>query len=275
MAALEPQVVHVAPPRGRHDDDKMTQARTFCSDHSGDAECPSSPPSYESGKAAYRSGALPHEQPYLSADGASTGWSKAVPRSEPVATSPAASFRGGAFASPMLSSPAKMNNVRSFVTQHGPEGAQMVQCMLQRRKNHTYELFLRDESRHLEHGQFLLATRKTDKKSGTYRVSTSRNDFEKKSGNYLGKIKASELTGVFTLVDSGTNPRKLDAWDKDEGGGASVGARQTLAEVSFAKPTDKRLPDLRHVKLPPTEQRLHTMPPQVDRDGKLTQVAGN
>jgi len=149
--------------------------------------------------------------------------------------------------------------------------------MLQRRKNHTYELFLRDESRHLEHGQFILATRKTQgKKSATYRVSSSRNDFEKRSPSYLGKIKASELTGAYTLVDTGKNPKKIDAWDKDDRGGASAGARQTLAEIHFSKPTDKRLPDLRNVKLGYSEgmeeQRLQTMPPQVDSHGKLTQA---
>eukprot|EP00908_Phaeocystis_cordata_P002684 Transcript_12929.p6 GENE.Transcript_12929~~Transcript_12929.p6 ORF type:complete len:134 (-),score=57.75 Transcript_12929:295-696(-) len=53
-----------------------------------------------------------------------------------------------------------------------------------------------------------------------------------------------------------------------------AGVRQTLAEVSFTKPGDKRLPDTRHVKLPPTEGRLQTQPPQVDSHGKLTQDFG-
>jgi len=267
------QVVQVAPPRDRYDD-KMARARNFCADHSGGAECSSAPPTYESGGvASYRSGAMPYEQQ------PSTGWAEAAPRPEPVNVPMAessASTQGGAFVAPVLSSPAQKDDVRSFVTQPGPEGQEMVQCMLQRRKNHTYELFLRDESRHLEHGQFILATRKTQgKKSATYRVSSSRNDFEKKSPNYLGKIKASEMTGAYTLVDTGKNPKKIDAWDKDEGGsGASAGARQTLAEVNFSKPTDKRLPDLRNVKLgygDRVEQRLQTMPPQVDSHGKLTQ----
>jgi tubby-related protein 1 len=209
----------------------------------------------------------------------STGWAEAAPRPQPVNVPMAessASTQGGGFVAPVLSSPAQKDDVRSFVTQPGPEGQEMVQCMLQRRKNHTYELFLRDESRNLEHGQFILATRKTQgKKSATYRVSSSRNDFEKRSPNYLGKIKASELTGAYTLVDTGKNPKKIDAWDKDDRGGASSGARQTLAEIHFSKPSDKRLPDLRNVKLGynegTEEQRLQTMPPQVDSHGKLTQ----
>ena len=44
-------------------------------------------------------------------------------------------------------------------------------------------------------------------------------------------------------------------------------ARRTLAEIHFSKPVDKRLPDLRNVKLGYSEgeeeQRLQTMPPQV------------
>ncbi len=86
-------------------------------------------------------------------------------------------------------------------------------------------------------------------------------------------MKGSELTGAFTLVDAGKNPKKVDAWDKDDAG-AMAGVRQTLAEVSFTKPGDKRLPDTRHVKLPPTEGRLQTQPPQVDSHGKLTQDFG-
>ena len=274
MAGLQPQVVQVAPPRDRYDD-KMARARNFCADHSGGAECSSAPPTYESGGVtSYRSAATPYDQQ------PSTGWAEAAPRPEPVnipMAESSSSAQGGAFVPPMLSSPSKMDDTRSFATTPGPEGQEMVQCMLQRRKNHTYELFLRDESRHLEHGQFILATRKTQgKKSATYRVSSSRNDFEKRSPSYLGKIKASELTGAYTLVDTGKNPKKIDAWDKDDRGGASAGARQTLAEIHFSKPTDKRLPDLRNVKLGYSEgmeeQRLQTMPPQVDSHGKLTQA---
>ena len=274
MSHLQPQVVQVAPPRDRYDD-KMARARNFCADHSGGAECSSAPPTYESGGVtSYRSGAMPYDQQ------PSTGWAEAAPRPQPVNVPMAessASTQGGGFVAPVLSSPAQKDDVRSFVTQPGPEGQEMVQCMLQRRKNHTYELFLRDESRNLEHGQFILATRKTQgKKSATYRVSSSRNDFEKRSPNYLGKIKASELTGAYTLVDTGKNPKKIDAWDKDDRGGASSGARQTLAEIHFSKPSDKRLPDLRNVKLGynegTEEQRLQTMPPQVDSHGKLTQA---
>ena len=244
---LEPQVVQVAPPRERYDD-KVARARSFCADHAAGAQCSSAPPAYESGGVApYRGGAMANEQP------PSTGWAEAAPRPEPVHTPLAEasmSSHGGTFVAPMLTSPAQKEDVRTFVTTPGPEGQEMVQCMLQRRKNHTYELFLRDETRHLEHGQFILATRKTQgKKSATYRMSSSRNDFEKRSPNYLGKIKADELTGDYTLFDAGKNPKKIDAWDRDDKAGTPAGARRTLAEIHFSKPADKRLPDLRNVKL--------------------------
>lgn len=275
---LQPQVVQVAPPRERYDD-KVARARSFCADHSAAAQCSSSaPPSYESSGVAYaqqpyRGGAMANEQQ------PSTGWAEAAPRPEPVhipLAEPSASAQGGTFVAPRLTSPTQKEDVRSFVTTPGPGGQEMVQCMLQRRKNHTYELFLRDETRHLEHGQFILATRKTQgKKSATYRMSSNRNDFEKRSPNYIGKIKADELTGDYTLVDAGKNPKKIDAWDRDDKSGSPADARRTLAEIHFSKPGDKRLPDLRNVKLGYSEgvedQRLQTMPPQVDSHGKLTQ----
>ena len=147
---LQPQVVQVAPPRDRYDD-KMARARNFCADHSGGAECSSAPPTYESGGVtSYRSAATPYDQQ------PSTGWAEAAPRPEPVnipMAESSSSAQGGAFVPPMLSSPSKMDDTRSFATTPGPEGQEMVQCMLQRRKNHTYELFLRDETRNLELGQ--------------------------------------------------------------------------------------------------------------------------
>ena len=35
----------------------------------------------------------------------------------------------------MLSSPPQREDARAFILQHGPDGASMVQCMLQRRKH--------------------------------------------------------------------------------------------------------------------------------------------
>ena len=155
---METQVVQVAPPRERYDD-KVARARSFCADHAAGAQCSSAPPAYESGGVApYRGGAMANEQP------PSTGWAEAAPRPEPVQiplAEASMSSQGGTFVAPTLTSPAQKADVRAFVTTPGPEGQEMVQCMLQRRKHHTYELFLRDETRHLEHGQFILATRKT------------------------------------------------------------------------------------------------------------------
>jgi hypothetical protein len=147
---MQTQVVNVAPPREGFAA-RMQSARAFRADHSAP----------ESSSAGFvQQGAVPAQH----VTGASCGSWVEPARPEPVSTnfhaepSQPQPVENGVFVAPMLSSPPQREDARAFILQHGPDGASMVQCMLQRRKHNTYELFLRDETRNLELGQVWLAS---------------------------------------------------------------------------------------------------------------------
>ena len=161
---MQTQVVNVAPPRASYGD-RMARAREFCADHA--AATSSQPPQYsQEPQAVQQPMQYAQQPPQQYAQPPLTQYAQQPVQhgtggglSPPVAAAPHITAENslpagnGVFVAPQLSSPAQIEDVRSYILQHGPQGGQLVQCMLQRRKNHTYELFLRDETRNLELGQ--------------------------------------------------------------------------------------------------------------------------
>ena len=266
--------IQVQPPRGNYAN-KMAQARAFCDERSGAQSAPPEDQVVEYGGASQSAWAAPAPaQPTAIAQPA---------YAQQLAPVAAPSGGGTMYQGvPQLVSPNRNDDMKAFVMESGPHDDTMVQCQLQRRKNGVFEMFLRDETRNLELGQFLCAAQK--KKSTTYKMSSKKDEFGKKSEHYLGKLKGAELAGSFTLVDAGMNPKKMTAWDKDdavsgEAGGRKAIARSELAAIAFSKPSDKRLPDVRAVKLN-TGRKLQTIPPKAeggkliqDFDGRVTHVS--
>lgn len=260
--------IQVQPPRGNYSN-QMSQARAFCDERSG-AEASAPAAAGYSGyggatQSAWAQPAQPH--PVAVQEPAYVQQPAAV-----AAPSGSAMMPMGV---PTLVSPNRNQDMKAFVMESGPHGDTMVQCQIQRRKNGVFEMFLRDETRNLELGQLLIAAQK--KKSTTYKMSSKKDEFGKKSEHYLGKLKGAEMAGTFELVDAGMNPKKMTAWDKDdavsgEAGGRKAIARSELASIAFSKPSDKRLPDVRAVKLN-TGRKLQTIPPKAE-GGKLIQDFG-
>ena len=107
----------------------------------------------------------------------------------------------------------------------------MVQCYIQRRKSGlsrlypTYEVYLKDGE------QFLLSARRRKKqKQSNYKVSLDREDLSRHSSNYFGKLKSNFMGTEFQMYDSGINPDKLTAAQKD---GSNSQVRQELATVLY------------------------------------------
>lgn len=266
---METTTIQVQPPRGNYTG-QMAQARAFCDDRSG---AQSAPPAEQPGYGGY--GGAGHSAWAQPAQPQPVSVQDPVYAQQPTpapAPSGAAPIYQGV---PQLISPNRNEDMKAFVMESGPNGDTMVQCQIQRRKNGVFEMFLRDETRNLELGQFLCAAQK--KKSATYKMSSKKDEFGKKSEHYLGKLKGAEMSGSFTLVDAGMNPKKMTAWDKDEAvsgeaGGRKAIARSELASIAFSKPSDKRLPDVRAIKLN-TGRKLQTIPPKAE-GGKLIQDFG-
>lgn len=122
------------------------------------------------------------------------------------------------------------SDLRSFLMRPGPQGA-MVQCYIQRRKTGmarlypTYEVYLKDGE------QFLLAARRRKKqKQSNYKISLDRDDLNRHSANYFGKLKSNFMGTEFNLYDNGINPDKLT---KDQREGSASQVRQELATVLY------------------------------------------
>jgi len=120
------------------------------------------------------------------------------------------------------------SDLRAFLMRPGPVGA-MVQCYIQRKKSGmarlfpTYEIYLK------EGDKFLLAARKRKKnKSSNYLISLDKDDLNRQSGNFFGKLRSNFIGTEFTLYDKGVNPEKVDASHKD-----LVQVRQELACVLY------------------------------------------
>lgn len=118
------------------------------------------------------------------------------------------------------------SDLRAFLLRPGPQGA-MVQCYIQRRQTGmarlypTYEVYLKDGE------QFLLSARRRKKqKQSNYKVSLNRDDLSRHSSNFFGKLKSNFMGTEFQLYDSGINPVKLTA-DQRDGSGAQVRAELT------------------------------------------------
>jgi len=118
-------------------------------------------------------------------------------------------------------------DLRAFLMRPGPQGA-MVQCYIQRKKTGmarlfpTYEIYLK------EGDKFLLAARKRKKnKSSNYLLSLDKDDLQRQSGNFFGKLRSNFIGTEFTLYDKGVNPEKEDK------GNDNVQTRQELACVLY------------------------------------------
>jgi hypothetical protein len=168
-------------------------------------------------------------------------------------------------------------DLHRFLTMPAPRGVTIQCCVQRRRKQNVVQLYLRDETRHLEMGRFLCSA--MQKKGKTYVLGATKADVpHKDSPSYQGKLKSNSTGQEFTLYDNGKNPKKMDSWDKDEPG--AKGARKKLAAISFEKPADKRLPDARKVSVPAVGEggvrnyeapvKLGSMPPKVKPGGKLS-----
>jgi len=112
----------------------------------------------------------------------------------------------------------------------GPVGA-IVQCYIKRKKTGmarlfpTYEIYLR------EGDKFLLAARKRKKnKSSNYLLSLDKDDLNRQSGNFFGKLRSNFIGTEFTLYDKGLNPEKSDEGEKDS---SLVQVRQELACILY------------------------------------------
>lgn len=123
------------------------------------------------------------------------------------------------------------SDIRAFLMRPGPVGA-MVQCYIQRKKSGmarlfpTYEIYLKEGDR------LLLAARKRKKnKSSNYLISLDKDDLNRQSGNFFGKLRSNFIGTEFTLYDKGANPDKLEG-DK-AGDDALVQVRQELACVLY------------------------------------------
>uniref|UniRef100_A0A7S0LEN7 Tubby C-terminal domain-containing protein n=1 Tax=Coccolithus braarudii TaxID=221442 RepID=A0A7S0LEN7_9EUKA len=119
------------------------------------------------------------------------------------------------------------SDLRAFLMRPGPVGA-MVQCYIQRKKSGmsrlfpTYEIYLK------EGDKFLLAARKRKKnKSSNYLISLDKDDLNRASGNFFGKLRSNFIGTEFTLYDKGLNPEKSDD------GKDLVQIRQELACVLY------------------------------------------
>jgi len=120
------------------------------------------------------------------------------------------------------------SDLRAFLMRPGPVGA-MVQCYIQRKKSGmarlfpTYEIYLK------EGDKFLLAARKRKKnKSSNYLISLDKDDLNRQSGNFFGKLRSNFIGTEFTLYDKGLNPEKSDGTQND-----LVQVRQELACVLY------------------------------------------
>jgi len=121
-------------------------------------------------------------------------------------------------------------DLRAFLMRPGPQGA-MVQCYIQRKKTGmarlfpTYEIYLK------EGDKFLLAARKRKKnKSSNYLLSLDKDDLQRQSGNFFGKLRSNFIGTEFTLYDKGSNPEKDDSKGKTE---SLVQTRQELACILY------------------------------------------
>merc|ERR1719482_2012483 len=141
-------------------------------------------------------------------------------------------------------------DLRAFLMRPGPAGA-MVQCYIQRRKTGlgrlfpTYEIYLKDGDR------FLLAARKRKKnKSSNYLISLDKDDLNRHSGNFFGKLRSNFIGTEFSLYDKGVNPEK-DSSDEEH-------VRQELGTILYKQNVlGSRGP-----------RKMKVMVPTIDEDGK-------
>lgn len=119
-------------------------------------------------------------------------------------------------------------DLRAFLMRPGPPGA-MVQCYIQRKKTGmarlfpTYEIYLK------EGDKFLLAARKRKKnKSSNYLLSLDKDDLQRQSGNFFGKLRSNFIGTEFTLYDKGLNPEK-----EEKAVSEHVQRRQELACILY------------------------------------------
>jgi len=122
------------------------------------------------------------------------------------------------------------SDLRAFLMRPGPVGA-IVQCYIKRKKTGmarlfpTYEIYLR------EGDKFLLAARKRKKnKSSNYLLSLDKDDLNRQSGNFFGKLRSNFIGTEFTLYDKGLNPEKSDEGEKDS---SLVQLRQEMACILY------------------------------------------
>lgn len=61
-------------------------------------------------------------------------------------------------------------------------------------------------------------------KTSNYSITLSKNDFDRKSNNFLGKLRSNFVGTKFTLFDDGNNPKKVKMFEQ---------MRKELCQIEF------------------------------------------
>ena len=106
---------------------------------------------------------------------------------------------------------ANAEHVKKVVMSPCPKEVGTVKCYIRRFKDGKAKMF--PEYRvYLQEGDIFLMTSKkrAKKRSSNYLISVERNDYDKQSGNIVGKLRANFLGTEFQIYDSGKNPKRFD-----------------------------------------------------------------
>lgn len=104
-----------------------------------------------------------------------------------------------------------LSDLRSFINSPLPRG-QTVECCITRNKRGmkgkmypVYELYLENPKKML-----LCAKKRTKNKTSNYLISMDKNQMDKESASYMGKVRSNFVGTEFTIYDAGVNPKNLN-----------------------------------------------------------------
>lgn len=141
-----------------------------------------------------------------------------------------------------------VSDTRSFLGQPPPKVG-LIQCYITREKNGAkYSLFLEEKD------MFLLSSvKRKHNKTSNYLISLDRDDLNRDSGYFYGKLRANFVGTEFTVFDKGEKPPK-------EGDTQGLATRQEIGAVVYER-------NILGTKGP---RKMAVLVPYVDESGKRT-----